>query len=215
MLSYIMSNKYEEEKVYTIRCKLNPEYVYVGSTYKSLEERWKAHKYCSKEKLHCNRLIYRTINDKWDDWYIELYMNYPCTSKKELIKFEGEIIKQIGNLKSNISGRTMYEWMRDNREQYLNKSREYYLLNADVIKEKRREYYHSKDKIKFKNDEVLKEYQSSAGTRAALGRRRPAWTTPLLHIGASLRRRRARPLPRSPGRGRALNPKPQTLNPKP
>ena len=26
-----MSNKYEEGKVYTIRCKLNPEYVYVGS----------------------------------------------------------------------------------------------------------------------------------------------------------------------------------------
>ena len=33
MLSYIMSNNYEEGKVYTIRCKLNPEYVLCWKPY--------------------------------------------------------------------------------------------------------------------------------------------------------------------------------------
>jgi hypothetical protein len=28
-----------------------------------------------------NRLLYIEVNDDWDNWYIELYENYPCNNK--------------------------------------------------------------------------------------------------------------------------------------
>lgn len=40
---------YSQGKIYTIRCKINPEYVYVGSTIRSLNERLSKHKYNLKK----------------------------------------------------------------------------------------------------------------------------------------------------------------------
>jgi hypothetical protein len=41
-----------------------------------------------------------------DNFYIELYENYSCSSKEELNRREGEIIRDIGNLNHVIAGRT-------------------------------------------------------------------------------------------------------------
>ena len=48
----------------------------------------------------------------FDDFYIELYENYPCNSKEELNKREGEVIREIGTLNSNIAGRTKEEYKK-------------------------------------------------------------------------------------------------------
>jgi hypothetical protein len=48
------------------------------------------------------RLLYRTINNEWDDWHIELHQLFPCNSKEELQQKEREIIRLIGNL--NMTG---------------------------------------------------------------------------------------------------------------
>ena len=77
-------NTYNNGKIYTIRCKKVDTLIYVGSTIQSLHQRWAGHKKHSKTRQHL--LLYSTINDKWDDWYIELYENFNCENKEQLNK---------------------------------------------------------------------------------------------------------------------------------
>jgi len=41
-----------------------------------------------------------------NDWYIELYEDFPTERKEQLNKREGVIIREIGTLNKNIAGRT-------------------------------------------------------------------------------------------------------------
>ncbi len=41
-----------------------------------------------------------------NDWYIELYEDYPTTNKEKLLKRESELIREIGTLNKIIAGRT-------------------------------------------------------------------------------------------------------------
>jgi hypothetical protein len=91
-------SKYESGKIYTIRCIKNDNHIYVGSTIeKRLSARFSKH----KNHIHCS--LYQFINNQenntnWNDWYIELYEEYPCNSKMELVKRENEIIRLIGTI---------------------------------------------------------------------------------------------------------------------
>lgn len=54
---------------------------------------------------------------KYDDVCIELIEEFPCNSKVELLKREGEIIKQTPNCVNRcVAGRTKKEWDEANRE---------------------------------------------------------------------------------------------------
>ena len=107
---------YSKGKIYTIKHKTDPTLVYVGSTVQSLAKRFSGHKKDSrKTKKYPNHQLYTKIED-WNDWYIELYMNYPCNSVEELRIKEGEITKEIGTLNRGIAGRTLKQWKEDNPE---------------------------------------------------------------------------------------------------
>ena len=112
---------YSKAKIYTIRCRTDNTLIYVGSTTQSLAKRWGGHKKDSRRKGET--LIYMTIGKDWDKWYIELYELYPCNSKEELCKKEGEIIRLIGNLNIRVEGRTRKEYRKD-REEKIKKYRE-------------------------------------------------------------------------------------------
>ena len=141
---------YSNGKIYTIRCKNNPSIIYVGSTIQSLAKRLGNHKQMSVRKP--NILLYKTINNNWNEWYIELYELFSCNTKEELFKKEGEIIRLIGNLNEKIAGRTSQQNRLDNIELFKEKDKQYYINNAEKIKE-----YH-KDYSK-KNKELIKEKQ--------------------------------------------------------
>jgi hypothetical protein len=126
---------YSKGKIYTIRCRTNDTLIYVGSTIQSLAVRWGAHKVDSKKNNQKNRVIYTTINNEWNKWYIELYELYPCNTKEELHRKEGEIIREIGTLNCKIAGRTDKEYRENNKEDILKKSKEYYENNKDKFKE--------------------------------------------------------------------------------
>jgi hypothetical protein len=128
---------YNNGKIYTIRCKNDDTLIYVGSTIQSLHQRWAGHKKHSKTRKHL--LIYSKIDDKWDDWYIELYEEYPCENKEQLNKREGEIIRLIGNLNSRIAGRTDAEYEKDNEENRRQYKKEWREKNKEIIIEKRAE----------------------------------------------------------------------------
>ena len=125
---------YQQGKIYTIRCKTDDTLIYVGSTIQPLAKRWGTHKV--KSKNHQNRLIYQTINNDWDDWYIELHSLYPCNSKEELCKKEGEIIREIGTLNIKIEGRTKKEYREDHKEEI----KKWFNDNKEYWKEYRKEY---------------------------------------------------------------------------
>jgi len=127
---------YSKGKIYTLRCKYDTTLIYVGSTINPLYKRLGNHK--DKSKSSPTRKIYSTINNDWDNWYIELYESYPCVNIEELTKREGEIIRLIGNLNTVIIGRTILEWRQDNKE-YI---KEYYQNNQEKISEQRKEYRH-------------------------------------------------------------------------
>jgi hypothetical protein len=159
---------YQNSKIYTIRCKNDPSLIYIGSTIQPLSKRWGGHKKDSLKHQHV--LLYSTINNDWDNWYIELYEEYPCENKEQLCKKEGEIIRLMGNLNIRIEGRTKKEYYNDNidkfkerdkhyyndnKEKLLEKQKEYNLENFDKVKEYKKEYYlENFDKIK----EYKKEY---------------------------------------------------------
>ena len=106
---------YSKGKIYTIRCRTDETLIYVGSTIQSLAKRWGEHKLLSRSEKRQNNLIYKTINNNWADWHIELYEECPCENKEQLCRREGQIIREIGNLNSRIEGRTNQEYYQDRK----------------------------------------------------------------------------------------------------
>ena len=132
-------NKYNNGKIYTIRCHDDKDLIYVGSTTQPLYKRFYEHKRDSI--VHTKRAIYSKMNEiGFDRFYIELYELYSCNSKEELNKREGEIIRLIGTLNMDIAGRTKSEYYTDNKEKMNIKDRKYYNEHAEKIKASKKEY---------------------------------------------------------------------------
>ena len=142
---------YANGKIYTIRCRSDDSKIYVGSTIQPLAVRFGGHKVHSKnEKMYKLIKLYQEVNNDWSDWYIELYENFPCSCREELLKREGEVIRLIGTLNKNIAGRDHKEWYNDNIEKVKERGNKYRIENADIIKEKKKQY-------SIKNAEMLRE----------------------------------------------------------
>ena len=128
---------YSNGKIYTIRCRTDTTLIYVGSTVNTLTRRFTDHKSVS-ESRKCP-FHYKMEEIGINNWYIELYELYPCNSKIELNKREGEIIRLIGNLNSCISGRTREEYRKSEEGQKVegNSQKLYRENNKDIIKERK------------------------------------------------------------------------------
>ena len=122
---------YSKGKIYTIRNRNDDTKIYVGSTIQSLAVRFGGHKKHSKIEKYMNMKLYIEVNNDWSNWYIELYENYSCENREQLLKREGEIIRLIGTLNVKIAGRDKKQYYIDN----LDKSKQYYIDNADKIKQ--------------------------------------------------------------------------------
>jgi hypothetical protein len=146
---------YNKGKIYTIRCRTDETLIYVGSTIQPLSVRIGEHKRRGNNVKYQNIILYKTINNNWDDWYVELYEECPCENKEQLCRREGEIIRKIGTLNSDIAGRTSIEWRGDNAEKLKLAKKEYYENNAEKIKEQAKLY---RDNNKDKILEQKKEY---------------------------------------------------------
>jgi len=81
---------YLKSKIYTIKSLTNDN-VYVGSTVLPLNVRMAVHRYDYKKNKGLG--FYKNIVEDIDDWFIELYENFPCDKREKLNKREGEVIK--------------------------------------------------------------------------------------------------------------------------
>ena len=125
-------------KIYTIRNDFDDNLLYIGSTFADLNYRFDRHRFQKTTALH----KYITENNEdWENWYIELYAEYPDISKEDLLKKEGEIIRlhilqnPLGTLNKCIAGRTRQEYIQDNKDKINNIRKRYYHNHIDKFKQ--------------------------------------------------------------------------------
>ena len=104
---------YQNSKIYTIRTKLNPDLIYIGSTTQNLCDRFSKHK-CPTSNCKSKEII----NLGRPYAYIELYENYPCNNREELLKRHGEIVRSLNCVNRCIPGRTPKEYSKEYRDEH-------------------------------------------------------------------------------------------------
>ena len=127
--------KYQNGKVYKI---LNSETddVYVGSTTQKLSKRMTNH----RTKLKPGRILrlYEKMREIGEDkFYIEPIEEYPCQNSEQLLKREGEWMRQIGTLNENVPGRNNKQYKQEHKENI--KERE-----KHITKKTKNKYYKDK-----------------------------------------------------------------------
>ncbi len=116
------------------KCRDDNNLIYVGSTVQPLYKRWHQHK--RDNNNNNNGKQYNNIKMRElgiEIFYTELYQNIKCGCVEELLKHDGEMIINIGNLNKRIEGRPDKENRSENKEkikQYLN---EYYETKKSFI----------------------------------------------------------------------------------
>ena len=141
---------YQNGKIYTIR-SYKTDYIYIGATTKKyLCDRISEHKSAYKQFLNGKKIYYSSFKIlELEDAYIELLENYPCNSKDELCKKEGEYIRNTDKcVNKQITGRTKKEWGKDNIEKLREQRNRWYKDNRDkTLERQKKRYEDNKDKI--------------------------------------------------------------------
>ncbi len=136
---------YSKGKIYSIRFYDDDKLIYIGSTIQTLSKRFGMHKTDLKCSLY--QYIQEYYNGDFKCCYIELLEPYECNNRNELDKKEGETMRKYKAdndyilINKRIEGRTIKEWIEDNKEQLKEYQKEYYQDKADKIKEQKKEYY--------------------------------------------------------------------------
>ncbi len=136
----IKKNKYINAKIYKI-IDLDEQMIYIGSTIQMLCKRFASHIYLYKNKI--NNLSSFEIFDKYgiENCKILLIENYPCNSREELCKKEGEYIKKIECVNKRVAGRTFDKYYEDNKKEIIKKMKNHYDENKEEIIKKRKNHY--------------------------------------------------------------------------
>ena len=126
--------------IYLIRCRLN-DIGYIGSTTIGIEARMKQHIY--NRKIFINLKLYKAMTEFGvENFYINLLENFSYTEVKELRNREGEFIKFMNPvLNSNIAGRNIKQYQKDNKVKLNEYRKLYYRKYRLDNKEKMRKYY--------------------------------------------------------------------------
>jgi RNA binding exosome subunit len=180
---------YQLGKVYKIYSPSNPSLTYVGSTVQVLSKRFGGHKKDYKRYLNGQHPYMSSfqIFQEADDYKIELIENVPCETKEQLLRAEGQYIRNMECLNRKIAGRTDKEYWTDNRDRILKhkkiynkqyrqenkheideKQKIYVNNNKEKIKERRKNYYDNNKQIIIdkrkqyyeNNKEKIKKYAS-------------------------------------------------------
>ncbi len=161
---------YQKGKIYKLWSPQGEDdEIYIGSTIQLLHMRKSHHK--NKSSLCQSKILF----EKYDDVRIELIEEYPCNSKIELHKKEGEYIRNNKCLNKIIPCRTKQEYYQDNKdkiieykkknyednkEKILNNKKKYYENNKEKINETKKKYFENENN-KEKRKEYLKKWREN------------------------------------------------------
>ena len=126
---------YKNGKIYKLWSPEGDE-IYIGSTTQDLSRRKAKHK---RQNNVCNSKI---LFEKYTDVRIELLEECPCDNREQLVKKEGEYIRNNNCINKKIEGRTKKEWYEDNKEKRKESMDNWYENN----KERYKEYYEDNKK---------------------------------------------------------------------
>ena len=123
-----------------------------------LETRLIKHKCDAKQRPHLSKFFTFMNEQGIDDFIIDIVEEYPCETKEQREKREGEITREMGTLNQRIAGRTRKEykqefaeylkvfarenkkkWRAENREHYLEKEKGYKKTYREKHKEQLQE----------------------------------------------------------------------------
>ena len=139
-------SKFENGKIYKLWSP-SKNLVYYGSTIQSLSQRLAGH----IRNKNCMSLLVLEC----EDYKIELVEDCPCNNRQQLLKKEGEYIRNNNCINKNIPNRTMEEWNNDNKEKRKLQKKAYNEKNKELLKIQHKEYY---EKNKEKTSEQAKKY---------------------------------------------------------
>ena len=141
-------NKYNDAKIYKLIDNTNGN-IYIGSTYKTLDERLKQHIKDYKRFINGKHHIVTSFSIiENNDYIIELIELFPCNTKKELCFREGYYIINTECVNRCIAGRTKNEYDEEyretNKEKISQRNKEYYEANREKISQQRKQNRESK-----------------------------------------------------------------------
>ena len=136
-----IENKYINGKIYKIVNTEMPNLDYYGSTYKTLKKRMTTH--ASPSNTSSSKVLFEYGTPE-----IVLIEDYPCNSRKELERREGEYHIANECINKVIAGRTNEEYRIDNKDKLNEKNKNYRANNKDKIIEKGK-IYRSNNKEKL------------------------------------------------------------------
>ena len=157
---------YKNGKIYALRTQHSDE-IYIGSTTQTLTKRLSWH-HCPKQT--CSSKI---LFEKYDDVYIELIEEFPCETKGQLNKREGEIQReQIEKMvNKRMEGRTDKEYTADTREKRKEYKKNYNAENKEFISQQKKIHYETnKEKIATQGKKYREEHQAEIAERNRIKR---------------------------------------------
>jgi hypothetical protein len=122
-------NKYSTGKVYAVRSP-NTDQFYIGSTIQPLSKRMVDLRTCYfyfKDNFKYSKLSDINQIFEFGDAYIELLEVFPCNSKEELDRRQGELIRinKINCINKIVPGRSKKEYREDNKQKISDTQKEY------------------------------------------------------------------------------------------
>ena len=130
----------------------NTDKVYIGSTTQPLHKRFYEHWHCPYKHTSAHEVI------DCGDAKIELVEDYPCASKTELNRREGQVIRERACVNRCVAGRTKKEYRQEKKDQIAEQMKVYRQEKKDQIAEQKKVYrQENKDQIAARSKEYRQE----------------------------------------------------------
>ena len=144
-----MNYKYQRGKIYKIVSDDLPNVCYIGSTVQTLSNRLSGHRASYKSYLN-GKASYTSSFEliKTGNAIIYLIQDYPCTTKNELERREGELIRQYRFdptcemvINKVIAGRSGKEYYQDHKVKHNLQSKQYREDNKEKVSINAKQYH--------------------------------------------------------------------------
>lgn len=154
-----MDNKYQRGKIYKIT-DIGYNKCYIGSTTEELSQRMTKHRHAYKSQNERKKMNSFQIFDEYgvENCKIEIIEYYPCNTKAELERREGEHIRNNECVNKVVPGRTKQEYRDTHKEETRETNKIYRETNKEMLSQKDKEYYaQNKEKIIQQNRQRYEE----------------------------------------------------------
>lgn len=159
---------YQKAKIYKLWSP-SKNLVYYGSTIETLASRLAKHvgNYKAYNNDNTKAYVSSYLVLDCEDYKIELMEECPCNNRQQLLKKEGEYIKNNECVNILIAGRTKQEWEKENPNKVKEAKQKYCEENLNKVKEAKQKYIdtnidkvkETKQKYRLDNVDKIREYQ--------------------------------------------------------